>query len=818
MNPSPLPPSVIRLPGFGLFATLVLFSAVPNGATRAYTWPWVFYTELLLLAPVLMLGWRMCRHPVQPRPGGASLLALALSLGISVVLSRRPPLSFEVALPLWSGLAWTWLVAGWIDSCADEPGRMKFFTRAAGLAFILPLAMSLFLWGQDLAREASGPGGWPEVLAHLPRYRNPHPLGHWNYTGAFALLALPWLGVLAWTERGRWRALWVPGSALGLVVFFSASSRGAVLGAVVTLGLAIGGALATHRSSRRRTLAAVGLGLIAATCLFVSNPRLRALVVHPAGMFQPNEGDVQRLGMLRGGWLLGGQRPWIGHGPGMTPFVYPEIRAQLVGGVETSFQLHNSLLQLWVDAGVVGLAAGLWITVTLLLAVRRWWRAPAGDQRLFGLASSCTLAGYAGLALTDYQFDVLAMAAALGLHAGVVLAAPRDTTTQVSRRMAGGLVLFAGLASLTILGPGWRARQLFWRAWENSPTTAPAALIDGLRAAADAAPWNPHYRNHLGFQLALTAEETDNAVQRSRAREELSRSLKLDPAQEPVQAALGWLWLYDDPRQAEGYFQAALGLLPDRDTLHLGLALARYSLGNRTGAEQALAMECLVNPPFLASPLWTQEPLAPLRTNVGKILPGLWNEALRHPATPEWRKAALTYARAFDRWWLGGREPDTDELAGAKIPARDFFTVLARTHGEFSPSESWPAPWQRLAAAALVPARAAEILRAPPTPPSETVVAGALARLRQPPADLATLLRLPAVDGLGVSRTPIERGHFKFMHRNLDGPGYADFAPRFSDEFTAQFVGPLFPPRGLLPGPVIIQLDRKSASPARPAP
>jgi hypothetical protein len=81
-------------------------------------------------------------------------------------------------------------------------------------------------------------------------------------------------------------------------------------------------------------------------------------------------------------------------------------------------------------------------------------------------------------------------------------------------------------------------------------------------------------------------------------------------------------------------------------------------------------------------------------------------------------------------------------------------------------------------------------------------------RLKTPGvASLAALLRMPFPEGGPVVRMKLERGHYPLMHRSLDGPGYADLAPYMDDPFLLECVAPLFPVRGLLPGPVVTRLE-----------
>ncbi|HQF40533.1 MAG TPA: O-antigen ligase family protein [Opitutaceae bacterium] len=814
---SPIASLPYRLLAFLALAGLAVFGCVSNGDTRFYTWPWVFYGELLLLTPIALLALDLWRDPV-PRLARRTvwaLLAIAVSIGLSTALSLRPLFSLEVALFLWGSLALIALVARRFAAIAPDNGT-QIGLRLAGVLLALPVLSGAILWIRDIAPHA--PHGGPlDFLLWLRLQRNPYPAGHWNYTAGLALLALPWLGTLAWRERGRWRALWLLLATIATVVLFSAASRGATLGILAMLALLAAAAFASGRLQRRHILL-LGFGTLAAAALLVAaNPRVRASLAQGSGSFVPTEGDVQRLGMIQGGTRLFLARPVVGHGAGMTPFVYPSVRTQLVGGVETSFQLHNAPLQWAVDLGLVGLAAAAFLGLTLLAAARQWWRRSATDPlRPYALAGACTLVGYGALALTDYQLSVVAISAALAFHVGFLLAglpAAGAASDRPRRAPIPGLALLgAAAAAAFLIMPHWKARELFWSAWWTIEAKDEPAIVARLRAAADAAPWNPHYRTHLGLRLA---DHAADAAGRSRARTELERSLALDPLQEPVEAALGWLGLSDDPAQAERHFRAALALVPDRDTVHLGLAFALLGQNRPAEAVRALATECVVNPEFITSPLWQAEPLAGLRAAVATETDRQFAATLAHAELPQWRLPALRYARAFVRWWGGGAAPDAAELAGATTAQQAAYEFLTATApSDCSPdtallplASATPRPLQTLQAALAQPARSAALLSALPSigAPARD---GARARLAVAPrAPLGDLLRLPSPDGRGLTSTKITRGHFAIMQRNNDGTGYPDLCPRLRDSFADTFAGPLYPQRGLVPGPVLHALD-----------
>lgn len=796
---------------------VVIFSAAPSAATRFFSWPWIFYGQVLLLVPIGVVGVQLLSARRLPARFLSALAAVAGAIALSVCFSRQPAFSFEAALFVWGGLAWAAVVSIFVANrltggvAWETEGRGV--SRLAGFLLLVPVLASLASWLGDLSLAAR-PSGWASVLVHVGDYRNPHPLGHWNYTGGFALLAIPWFAGLSYIESKFWRLIWSAGLILAVIDLVSAFSRGAVLGALV--GFAAAMAMATwSRASCARVLRMIALGGgLALIGVFFSNPRLRYLVAHPRVELAPDEGDVQRIGMLQGGLMLVKQRPVVGHGPGMTPFVFPEVRAALLGGVETSYQLHNGPLQLAVDSGAIGLIGWAAVAATLVGAgfklARRPFPACPREQRVLACCSACGLAAYAGLFVTDYQFNLVPILFAVGLHAGVLAGTAESVAPRhafLPRRVAGPALLGGVVIVFVILLPAWSARLAFWRAWQ-SPSSV--VVTNQVRKATLLAPRTSHYFNHLGLRLALDAEvETDPVkanILRREARATLARSLEIDRLQEPVHAALGWLWLEDDPTQGAASFRAALSLLPDADGVRFGLALCFLRQGKSEAAVRQLALECLLNPSFMLSPAWEQAPLVALRRASVQQLLSDYKTVLADPQTPEWRKPRLIYGAAFTRWWFDGTLPTTEEVKLFTPVEQAGFTLLTNT-----PASIPEQPLLRLASlqhAFTDRARAAEILRNDlGSGADENVIAGALARLTRPHGDFSQFVRSPAPDATGIYRQIVARIHYAVMHRNIDGPGYADLTPRLIDAFTTTFVGPLLPLRGAIPGPVIISLE-----------
>jgi hypothetical protein len=370
------------------------------------------------------------------------------------------------------------------------------------------------------------------------------------------LLGLPWLGLAARRAAGARRAGWTVLAALALLNLFNSGSRGGLLG-LAALGLA---AAASARLGWKK-FALVGTAALALVALLaVASPRIRGLLGPRDPLAEPSLTDVQRTAMAKAGILMGRDRFMLGWGPGTTPLAYPRYRQEVSGGAENVLQLHSLPIQLWAETGATGvlIAAAL----GFLVLVNRS-RAPV---------AAVTLAGYAVFALTDYQLDVPVFSAAVALLLALLTppAAP-----PVAARLRRGVALAALAGVAVIAGLGRR---------DPTPRLNTAALA-----------------------LAKIPAQHDRAVAL------LDESLRLNPDQELAHFNLGWLLVVSDPLAAEQHFLTAATLVPDKGGVYFGIGLARLNQGRRKDAARALALECINEPLFLASPWWNVPEVAALR-------------------------------------------------------------------------------------------------------------------------------------------------------------------------------------------------------------
>lgn len=533
-------------------AALAAVSLADLGATRMFLFPWSLARWVAVVGPWLAVAAGLGGRTAWRLPSGrwlGVLCAVGLVLLASAVASPWPRQSL-----LWCGeplslIPWTLLAFHY------GSGRSHDALVAGSCLASIVGGESALLWANDAVRLPTGPG----LLQRLAELRNPHPLGHSNYTAGLCLLLLPWpVALIRGSRTARERRLGWLGAVLVVGVLATTGSRGAILGlgagACVLLGL--------WRPPLKQALAGAGLMVVALAALYLGNPRIRALTLAHDPQGQPDLSHVQRSAMAEGGWLMGLDRPFLGWGVGTTPLAYPRYRLRLNGGVDDALELHSAPVQLWAETGALGLIAAL---ALLVLSATGWRREGA---------AAIALGSYAVFALTDWQGDIPAFAGLVGGCLGL-LASPE---TGPPRRRPGIALAAAGIPLLLLFGG----------AEDPTPMLNARALALGAKPAS-----------------------------RAEALRLFDQSLAINPDQEVALFNRGWLEVAEDPGKALHDFTSAMRLVPDRSYVYLGRAVAAMNRKDpREEIVNNLAAECLNNPSFIASPWWRDPTFAALRPDV----------------------------------------------------------------------------------------------------------------------------------------------------------------------------------------------------------
>lgn len=581
-------------------------SAPQLSASLILTWPWAVPAACWWILLPTIAVWNLMRHPARTRLGlspdtGFALLALATLCSFAFSPVRGA---------LWSHLLPTIgaLSAPYAMRALLTSERREHVGATIGIGLVFTILSGLWLW-----ITSAPPDAMPWDI------RNASPFGHANMTGSFGVFAAAWFGheTVRLREHRAGFLLNAAGLALALALAAGSQSRGAML----ALAAGAGGVAAITLLRTRRfatltlALAAILLGVAAV------NPQLRHVLRHGEWQQTVRESNDQRTAMLVGGWRLGLERPEIGWGVGSVPHVFPMQRGPLPGTADNVLQLHNTPAQVW---ATLGATATLLIAIGVVIAALRGCWTPERTVLAGGILACGTQL------LFDHPFALPALPA-LG---GLLLAAWSPTAPAGRARMAWlpALALLAGaVAALPFAIRDLMARRAYDHALASAEINSPMEYRDALRQAMRLAPGDPYYPMHLAGQLATGYPfPEDSDLSMANAIVLLRRIADRYPAQEYAHLNLGWSLLNQNPPEAEAHFRQAARLAPARTGVHLGIALAALREGDQDEAVRELAAECLLDPAFAWSPIWSTPDLSPLRDRVMQRL-----LALTLPDSPE---------------------------------------------------------------------------------------------------------------------------------------------------------------------------------------
>jgi len=167
--------------------------------------------------------------------------------------------------------------------------------------------------------------------------------------------------------------------------------------------LGLGASVLVLTGLTRRYSWLLGLLVLAGLALAVPSPlRHRALsIVDPA-----DPTSRERLYFWHAGWRMVKDAPFLGLGPGGVKRHYPEYRDPAARRPSTG-HLHNNVVQIAAERGVLGLAAWLSIWVAFFVQAGRiltWLPAARAGDRALVAGSVAAVAGFLVAGLFEYNF------------------------------------------------------------------------------------------------------------------------------------------------------------------------------------------------------------------------------------------------------------------------------------------------------------------------------------------------------------------------------------------------------------------------------
>jgi O-antigen ligase len=728
---------------------------------------------------------------------------LAIAVIASAVTADFPQQAHWYSWMFFAFLAGLYGLRGWLK-IQPYPlvsiHKLLTFQGYVGFAFIV---ISLLLWfTQTLipfwqsAAIARAMGITKTFTFGILELQNWAPIGHQNYVAGYLVLILPLLSVLIWLNEGKKRWFWSVALSLGLIDFYTTSSRGGLLGLATLLLLAIIGIALLRRLPWRWWLGLGTLAIVVVGIFIGTNDRL--LTSFTGIMQGKGSGQfVYRLINMEIGWRMGSAHPWTGIGLGNVPLQYQVYRPVWAGREsEFIYQLHSTLSQLFAELGVWGILVPTLLIIGLIWQLIRSLtigktvgeiQVKSADKQLRKIliwTLTSALLAYGVTSLTDYQLDNVCISGVIVIYLACLLQlwSPQQEVPKPHRFARP--VFFAGVAFLLAIAVwlfpilrAWQLSEIAFRALEaeNVP-----AFTDYLSQAENLAPWEAYYPTQLGWNLGNVALTTADPQQRqelvTKAIAAFERSVEASPHQEFTHNNLGWLALGQNPNQASQAFATASQLVPAKRGVFFGLGLSLLVQQKLDLAIDAFSLECLRDPLFITNPVWRDPNFARLYPPLIEKIQSTLNQLRQSNQADANFQNLLGQIQGGIYWWLGQFSQAEAELT--QVGDRQSQALLALSQNPERIEEYLPAlpdPAAKVVQAWQNPAQAQELinqawLQVNGTPMPEPLLQQTLRSLQEAP-DFYTWLR----DYAPILQYRRQRLGFGVNLRHIDGPNPSDF-------------------------------------------
>jgi O-antigen ligase len=642
--------------------------------------------------------------------GRAQLGLLGLGLGLCFVnLAMLIPAGAGLRAALQPGWAAAlqdlWAVAGLsVDGhpLALHPSAGLLAAGQAGVALVFAAAASAVVRSRRRAlrlasavvgvalavvalgwlQAASGAGsvywtsGLPEGIVRAPFFG---PFIDPNHAGILLAAAVPLCAGLASRGEGAGRWAWRAALPLLLVATWSTTSRGALLGATLALGL-----WAALLGWRVVTASVVGLFGVGLTAFVLAGPaRVTALLTErlmPAAATPDPFGD--RLGLWAEALELARGAPWVGVGPGSFGDGHWLVKRGVA--YSAAVHAHNEPVQALAEHGFV--FGGAWIVLMaapLGLGLMRVRALELGRRRSLGAALVAAYAAVLFGGLYEFPLRTLSLLLLAALLGGSLLGALSEDEPRVGPRGQQAWMAGLGMAALVgLLAPAAVALSR-WAPDHAYSDTAPAFVA--AAEAWDEAVLADDPRPYVEASLELGRSAIDRRPLQMRSLLLVARSLR----------GLG------DEAAALDFLREAVRIFPASPHLWVWLARAERGGGDveaaRAAWKRALALDFAPDEDDAGfvleaiaaedAPASAVEAIIPPRVDrlreAGRVLsrtrsPADWQAAQRlfEQAVALDPQAAHAYAVALLRW----EEPERAFAQISTLPERSC--PVARTGAE----------------------------------------------------------------------------------------------------------------------------------------
>ena len=378
-----------RFAGWSFLAGVLLL-VTGDGLTNfgepfpAQAWPWLYLLPFVLACAAMLLAGRIGpRQPARAAVTYSALAGLLAAFALSTLLSQDRTLS-ATALGCVAGIVAFW----WFSGQMLEDSRLLEATWIVAALAVLELAVRVIVSRLN------------EGLDQIPlEVRSVTWLGKLQIAWVFNLFAPFLLARFIGDQRRSVSlfngAVW---AVVGLANYLLLSRMGLLVFVLATLGVCL-----LNAAHWRRWIVLMGTAAAGAAIVIANNLRITAFVASTFLDRVLNSGIDLRLRVWEEAWAMFQAHPIAGIGLG----TFDKIAYQLPATrANPDFQMngwhaHNVPLHILTEAGVLGLAAWVFLWYVIVRALVRAWRTGSREQSVYAAAALISVAAFQILSMTE---------------------------------------------------------------------------------------------------------------------------------------------------------------------------------------------------------------------------------------------------------------------------------------------------------------------------------------------------------------------------------------------------------------------------------
>jgi O-antigen ligase len=667
--------------GFLAIGMLVFFTWLPNSYYLMVAYPWILIWQVGFLLLAIWAIWMLRQFHLPFRLLGYGFDWVVGLTVVTLVLSGifaqfKEVAAWNVSLALCYVILF-YIIRNWVGRGNLE---INFLWKGVSFVGVISCLLGLIVW-------------WQRYTPEDPR--NAWTLGQPNFMAGYILLVLPLTVALGFINKGWQRLGAIAASCLMLVVLYTTSSRGGLLGFFVLTIVSLGFLIFQSRGKwRLPIICAAVLSIIIIFSILLSNSRVQQIIQisaltnnSPALELRVDGESQDRLFMWQAALSMLHDHFLLGVGPGNMSRVYDLYRPIETGaGLIHLQELHSTPMQIIGELGLAGISLyGLLIACVGRLWFRLYKVLSAPKKRCLLFAVGGSFLAYFISSLTDYQLENIAIGSTLVILIIFLITLTDEThnsslnfasfqqnkpnylklflskteINESTRRWLSLGIITTCIVSLYLWLPVTWAMRLSAKAEQNILAGNITQAYEQASEAAELVPWDPTYNLLAGFQ-ALNVRENVEDIQSFNdltnvALEHFQKVIAATPNDATFNQSLGIL--YRDTKNTEKaayYFSRAIRLYP-RTPLD-----SYYLLGREYFRQQkidraitAFALQGLITPEFLTSKLWETSKLSVIKEAVARETINLLNN-IKEPittTTPGYNQ--IQERLVLLKWWHG---------------------------------------------------------------------------------------------------------------------------------------------------------------------